>query len=87
LKRRIPAKTRSKGRIARFSELLRELFHFSDVERTSFRERREISPITTEAPYWGSPGVVIMEIALAEIALEEIALDEIRLKSMIIPPL
>jgi hypothetical protein len=48
---RIPVKTRSKGKIARLKELLRELFHFSDAEKTSLRERRDISPITTEAPY------------------------------------
>lgn len=46
-----------------------------------------MSPATAEAPYWGSPGVVTMEIALEAIALEEIALDEIMLNSIIIPPL
>lgn len=56
-------------------ELLRYLFHFSDAERTSFRDRRAISPTTIEAPYWGSPGTVIIEIALEAAALEEIMLD------------
>jgi hypothetical protein len=50
-KETIPAKQRSKGRIARLNELLRELLHFSDAEKISFRERRPISPITTETPY------------------------------------
>ncbi len=74
------------GRIARLKELLRVLLHFSDAERTSFKERRAISPTTTAAPYCGSPGLVTMEIALEEIALEEIALDEIMLKSIRKPP-
>jgi hypothetical protein len=76
-KETIPAKQRSKGRIARLNELLRKLLHFSDAEKISFRERRPISPITTEIPYWGSPGVVTMEIALAEIALDDITLNNI----------
>jgi hypothetical protein len=46
----VPAKQKSKGRIARLNELLRELFHFSDAENTSLRERRPISQMTTEAP-------------------------------------
>jgi hypothetical protein len=81
LKETIPAKQRSKGRIARLNELLRELFHFLDAERTSFRERMPISPMMTEAPYLGSPGVVIMETALADIAL-----DEIMLNNILMPP-
>lgn len=51
LKRVIPAKTKSKGRITKFNELLRELFHFEDAERTSFIERKPISPMTAETPY------------------------------------
>lgn len=46
-----------------------------------------MSPTTTAAPYWGSPGLVTIEIALEEIALEEIALDEIMLNSISIPPI
>ncbi len=41
-----------------------------------------MSPTVTAAPYWGSPGLVTIEIALEEIALEEIALDEMMLNSM-----
>lgn len=40
-----------------------------------------MSPTTTATPYWGSPRLVVMEIAL-----EEIALDEIILISIIMPP-
>lgn len=58
-----------------------ELFQFLEAERTSFIERRAISPKTAEAPYCGSPGVVTIEIAL-----EEIALDEIILNSILMPP-
>ena len=67
-------------------ELLRDLLQCSDAERTSFKERRAMSPTTTATPYSGRPGLVIMEIALEEIALEEIALDEIMLNSIIMPP-
>jgi hypothetical protein len=92
LKTTIKAKQKSIGRIARLKELLRALFQCSDAERTSFKERRAISPTTTAAPYWGSPGLVTMEIALEEIALEEIALDEIALDEIMlnriqIPPI
>jgi hypothetical protein len=62
-------------------ELLKDLFQCSDAERTSFKERRAISPTTTATPYSGSPGLVIIDIAL-----EEIALEEIMLKSILIPP-
>jgi hypothetical protein len=51
LKKTIAPKLKSKGIIAILNELLKYLFHFSDDERTSFRERRAISPITTAAPY------------------------------------
>jgi hypothetical protein len=81
----IPIKLKSKGIIARLKELLRYLFQCLDAERTSFRERRAINPTTTAAPYCGSPGLVIMEIALEEIALEEIALDEIMLSNIWTP--
>jgi hypothetical protein len=77
----IPAKQISKGRIIMLSELFIELFHFPDADNTSFRERVLMSPMTTEAPYRGTPGVVIIEIALAEIAL-----DEITLNNMLVPP-
>ncbi len=40
-----------------------------------------MSPTVTAAPYWGSPGLVIIEMALEEIALEEIA-DEMMLSSI-----
>jgi hypothetical protein len=51
LKNTIAAKLKSKGAIARLKELLRYLFHFSEADNTSFRERRVISPIVTVAPY------------------------------------
>ena len=47
----IHVKLKSKGIIARLKELLRYLFQDEDAERTSFRERRAISPTTIEAPY------------------------------------
>lgn len=47
----IAAKLRSKGTIGRLKELLRRLFQYLDAEKTSFRERREISPTTTVDPY------------------------------------
>ncbi|KKG00539.1 hypothetical protein DU86_03950 [Methanosarcina mazei] len=78
----IAAKLKSKGKIVILKELSRDLFQCSDAERTSFKERRAISPTTTAAPYWGSPGLVTIEIAL-----EEIALDEIMLSSIKIPPI
>jgi len=78
---RIAAKQKSSGSIARLKELSRELFHLSDAERTSFKERNAMSPTVTAAPYWGSPGLVTIEMALEEIALDEIAL-EIMLSSM-----
>jgi hypothetical protein len=81
LQRTINAKLTIKGKIARLNELFRDLFQCSDAEKTSLKERRAMSPIVTAAPYWGSPGLVAMEIAL-----EEIALDEIMLKSIIMPP-
>ncbi|WP_255334660.1 hypothetical protein [Methanosarcina sp. KYL-1] len=81
LNKTIAAKQTSKGRIARLKELFRDLFHFSDADRTSFKERRAMSPTTTAAPYWGRPGLVTIEMALEEIALDEIAL-EIILKSI-----
>ena len=68
----ISTKQQSKGRIATLKELLRYLFHFSDAERTSFRERRTISPTTIATPYRGSPGVVIIVTALEAAALETI---------------
>lgn len=77
LKQITAKKAKHKGRIARLNELLSDLFHFSDAERTSFKERRTISPTTTAAPYWGRPGLVIIEIALAEIALDDIILNSI----------
>ncbi|MFA7037413.1 hypothetical protein [Methanosarcina mazei] len=82
LKMTIAAKLKSKGKIVILKELSRDLFQCSDAERTSFKERRAISPTTTAAPYWGSPGLVTIEIAL-----EEIALDEIMLSSIKIPPI
>ena len=86
LKTTVATKQKRSGRIARLRELLRDLFHLSDAERTSFKERNAMSPTVTAAPYWGSPGLVTIEIALEEIALDEIALDEMILNSMIIPP-
>jgi len=80
LKRTIAAKQNSSGRIARLKELSRDLFHLSDAERTSFKERNAMSPTVIAAPYWDSPGLVTIEIALDEIALE------IMLSSMYIPP-
>ena len=77
LKTTIAPKQRSKGRIDMLKELSRDLFQCLDAERTSFKERRAINPTTTAAPYWGSPGLVIMEIALEEIALDEIMLSNI----------
>jgi hypothetical protein len=82
LKMTIAAKQKSKGRIVILKELSRDLFQCSDAERTSFKDRRAISPTTTAAPYWGSPGLVTMEMAL-----EEMALDEIMLNSIKIPPI
>ncbi|UWJ21486.1 hypothetical protein MSMAT_0229 [Methanosarcina mazei TMA] len=82
MKMTIAAKLKSKGKIVILKELSRDLFQCSDAERTSFKERRAISPTTTAAPYWGSPGLVTIEIAL-----EEIALDEIMLSSIKIPPI
>lgn len=61
--------------IARLKELLRDLFQYLDVERTSLKQRRTISPITTAAAYCGSPRSVVIEIA-----------DEITLISIIMPP-
>ncbi|HII00196.1 TPA: hypothetical protein HA351_00610 [Methanosarcinaceae archaeon] len=81
MKRTIAAKQKSSGRIARLKELSRDLFHLSDAERTSFKERNAMSPTVTAAPYWGSPGLVTIEMALEEIALEEIA-DEMMLNSI-----
>lgn len=85
LKKTIAAKLHSKGIIGKLKELLSRLFQYLDAERTSFKERREISPTTTADPYWGRPGVVTMEITLEEIALEEIALVETILKSIKTP--
>lgn len=51
LKTTIAIKLKNKGIIAILKELLRYLFHVSDAEKTSFRERRAISPITIAAPY------------------------------------
>lgn len=51
LKQITAKKAKHRGRIARLKELLRELFHFSDSEKTSFKERRTISPKTTANPY------------------------------------
>jgi hypothetical protein len=51
LKKTIAAKLKSNGIIAILKELLRYLFHLSDAERTSFKERRAISPTTIAAPY------------------------------------
>ncbi|AKB76286.1 hypothetical protein MSLAZ_3025 [Methanosarcina lacustris Z-7289] len=62
-------KLKSKGIIATLKELLRDLFQYEDAERISFRERRARSPTTIEVPYKGSPGLVIMEIALKDITL------------------
>ncbi|WP_410508137.1 hypothetical protein RSJ42_15325 [Methanosarcina hadiensis] len=87
MKATVATKLKSKGKIVRVKELSRDLFQCSDAERTSFKERRAISPTTTAAPYWGSPGLVTIEIALEEIALDEIALDEIMLNSINIPPI
>ena len=75
LNRTIAAKHNNKGKIAMLNELLRDLFHFLDAERTSFKERSAINPITTAVPYCGSPGLVIIEIALEDIALEDIMLN------------
>jgi len=77
LKTTIAAKLKSKGTIGRLKELLRRTFQYLDAERTSLKERRAISPTTTEDPYRGSPGDVTMEMTV-----EEIALDEIILRSM-----
>ena len=85
MKTTIAVKLRSKGTIGRLKALLRRPFQNLDAERTSFRESSEISPTTTVDPYWGSPGVVTMEITLEEIALEEIALVEIILNSIRMP--
>ncbi|MDD4121170.1 MAG: hypothetical protein PHG90_06295 [Clostridia bacterium] len=74
MKTTIEKKENSKGEITRLKESLRELPHLSDAERTSFKERSIINPTTTIAPYCGSPGLVIIEIALDEIALDEITL-------------
>jgi len=52
--------------------LLRELLHILDADRTSFIERRAISPKITKAPYCGSPGDVLIETALEEITLNNI---------------
>jgi hypothetical protein len=77
LNTRIAKKHTNKGINAMLNELLRELFHFFDAERISFKERRAISPTTTAAPYCGRPGLVIIEIALEDIALDEIILNNI----------
>jgi hypothetical protein len=71
------AKQTNKGTIARLKELFKDLFQFSDAERTSFKERRTISPTTAATPYSWSPGLVIIDIAL----------EETMLKSILIPPL
>lgn len=84
LKATIATKLKNRGIIAILNELLRYLFHFSDAEKISFRERRAISPTTIAAPYWGSPGVVIIDIALDAAALETM-LDEILLNNIITP--
>ncbi len=70
-------KQTNRGRIAKLKELFKDLFPYSDAERTSFRERRTISPTTAATPYSGSPGLVIIDIVL----------EEIMLKSVLIPPL
>jgi hypothetical protein len=46
----IAARQKSRGVSARLKELLRDVFHASDENRTSFRERRIISPTITEVP-------------------------------------
>jgi hypothetical protein len=51
LKTRIHIKLNSKGMIGRLKELLRRSFQYLDAERTSLRERREISPTTIADPY------------------------------------
>lgn len=51
LKMTIAVKLNSKGIIDRLKELLRRTFQYSDAERTSFKERRAISPTTTADPY------------------------------------
>ncbi|AKB76285.1 hypothetical protein MSLAZ_3024 [Methanosarcina lacustris Z-7289] len=66
----IHIKLKSKGIIARLKELLIYLFQYGDAEKSSFRERRTISPKTIEAPYGGSPGLIIMELALEETTKE-----------------
>jgi len=48
-----------------------------DAERISFKERSIISPITTAAPYWGKPLVVITDEKLEETTPEEIILNNI----------
>jgi hypothetical protein len=85
LKTTIAAKLNSKGIIGKLKELLRRPFQYLDAESTSLRERREIRPTTTADPYWGSPGVVTIEMTLEEIALEEIALVETILNSIRTP--
>ena len=50
LKQTIAIKHSNKGGIATLNELLTVLFHFSDAERTSFKESNIISPTTTVAP-------------------------------------
>jgi hypothetical protein len=47
----IATKLRDRGTIARLKELLRHMFHLSEDERTSFRERSIISAVTTKNPY------------------------------------
>jgi hypothetical protein len=79
LKKTIPRKLRIKGKIAKLKDSLRYLFHFSDAEKISLRQRRLISPKTTIAPYCGRPGLVIISKALEDIALEEIILSNMEI--------
>jgi hypothetical protein len=46
----ITARQKSRGVIAILKELLRDVVHASDDNRTSFKERSVISPTITEAP-------------------------------------
>jgi hypothetical protein len=60
----VDTKQRSKGMIIILKKLLRFVFQCSDARRTIFKEMSIISPTETVAPYEGSPGVVIMDMAI-----------------------